>query len=386
MLRVNLHKCLFESFRFLNSSGSFDLVYEHLVGSKSQPLIPRFVRDVPGVEFAPYHYLLVEHRNMTHFELPTSPPGSTLALASALQATFEQRQRARFQRLERSMAREAAAAASASGAAPGSGGTGGAAGTPALPESAADADGEDALPQEVKAVLASDASDVWCSARHPLTLYVQLQGCRYLQLEPLTSCRTPGIGRASDAPCQTTQIFVAPRSLGARAFLFLSAQLPLSYALYVVSWMRCQLLTVVLVCSVLRLVLLPRLVVPGVRRSAPAALQRVQHHCRLHAHFSIRTHCSRLTSHSCRVQTPDHSFDQPSGCSLFLAFRSTNYVFSSLRPEIIVCCTSSVIYSLLLVLLLFPLFQGRRQDFGSGGGGHQTKFPGRRKKFCSKKL
>ena len=54
-----------------------------------------------------------------------------------------------------------------------------------------------------------------------------------------------------------------------------------------------------LVCSVLRLVLLPRLVLPGVRRSAPAALQRVQHHYRLHAHFSIRTHCSRLTFHSC---------------------------------------------------------------------------------------
>ena len=132
------------------------------------------------------------------------------------------------------MARQAAAA-SASGASPGSGdigGPGGPAGSPALPESAADADadedGDDAVPQEVKAVLASDTSDVWCSARHPLTLYVQLQGCRYLQLEPLTSCRTPGIGRASDAPCQTTQIFVSPRSLGTRALL--SAQLSLSPA------------------------------------------------------------------------------------------------------------------------------------------------------------
>lgn len=208
--------------RFLNSSDSFDLLNQQLVGSKSQPLIPRFVRDTPGVELAPYHYLLVEHRNMTHFELPTSPPGASLALASALQRTFEQRQRTRFQRLEHSMARQAAAAAASVAA----GGPSSSAPTPtpapapelSEPEAAAEEGEEEAMPAEVKAVLASD-SDAWCSAQHPLTLYVQLQGCRYLQLEPLTSCRSPGVGRASDAPCQTTQIFVSPRSLGTRSRL-----------------------------------------------------------------------------------------------------------------------------------------------------------------------
>ncbi len=56
---------------------------EWLSGGKS--LAPAFARDTPGLSLTPFHYLLVQHANMTRLELLTAPPGSALTLAAALQ-------------------------------------------------------------------------------------------------------------------------------------------------------------------------------------------------------------------------------------------------------------------------------------------------------------